>query len=644
MTSHTDSGFNVLDDQNFDFNLLTDQDFQFETPDFLDLPLEEQNILENFSNELQCHNYVQSENQSAQLNGDSSSLDFVRNEILNSVLDDFLKESCKNNSISNELSSTYSMTTSENDVSVIHIPEENSNCPINGVLSETPPQTPPDFIEQVPNSSPIIPSNPIVVSLAVPNVTYVFPPPISAQPVITPPKICKKIQPRLNGSNPETQITQNVSSIHTNIVKDHDYSSEPSVTLLSGISQTEESRSNASVQNGLLTKPKRKRTRLPQNPEDRFRLVEERREQKKAKNREYALLSRLRKLEYVMKIEEELNQVAAENTTLKEENCRLKHKIIDLENEILKLKAAFTSKPMKKTVCLMVAVFMLTFNFASFGSIFERNKPVKVNTEDHRVGRILLWNEENTSREVNSSTPMQHDSYIKEDDAPYIVSWDNSYNTSSCLQFINKSESLRLENDLLGWVHRVERKQKQKESKMKKNDVNMKSTIPPLPKLQQLGSRYKNEINKDIWAKRKNRNEILIYQTPRKDYEDFFDAIHRRDDSFYFISFSGDHLLLPAIAHNQTLRPRMSFVMPAMILDDSMDDADDHISMMQIDCEVMDTKLVHIKESVIPPHLRQKHNISSKTHSKNYSKYSVNRNSKQINGTVKLSNKSSENG
>ncbi|GFS60380.1 cyclic AMP-dependent transcription factor ATF-6 alpha [Nephila pilipes] len=627
MTS--DNGSNLLDDQNFDFNLLTDQDFQFGTPDFLDLPLEEQNILENFSNELQLQNYGQPENQSGRLNGDSSRMDFVGNEIFNSVLNDFFKESCKDNSMTNELSSPYSngMVTSENDVSVIHIPEENSNCPINGVFSETPPQTPPDFKEQVPNSLPIIPSNPIVLSVAVPNVTYVFPAPIPAQPVISPPKTHMKIQPRLNGSNPEIQFIQNITS--------------PTSTINGeSISNT----SQSSTQSGS-TKSKRKRTRLPQNPEDRVRLVEEKREQKKAKNREYALLSRLRKLEYVMKIEEELNQMTTENTTLKEENCRLKHKIIDLENEILKLKATFTSKPMKKTICLMIAVFMLTFRFGSFGSIFERDKPVKINTENHRFGRILLWNEENTSREVNSSTSMQHDSYIKEDEAPYIVSWDNSFNTSSCLQSINKSESLRLENDLLGWVHRVEKKQKQKESKMKKNDVNMKSTVPPLPKLQQLGSRYKNEMNKDIWAKRKNRNEILIYQTPRKDYEDFFDAIHRRDDSFYFISFSGDHLLLPAIAHNQTLRPRMSFVMPAMILDDSVDDAYDHISMMQIDCEVMDTKLVHIKESVIPPHLRQKQNNSSKTNSKNDSKYSLNRNSRRIHGTtVKLSDKSSGNG
>lgn len=40
-------------------------------------------------------------------------------------------------------------------------------------------------------------------------------------------------------------------------------------------------------------------------------------------------------------------------------------------------------------------------------------------------------------------------------------------------------------------------------------------------------------------AKKKNKNEILIYETPRKAYEDFFDAIHRRDDTFYFVSFSG---------------------------------------------------------------------------------------------------------
>ena len=50
---------------------------------------------------------------------------------------------------------------------------------------------------------------------------------------------------------------------------------------------------------------------------------------------------------------------------------------------------------------------------------------------------------------------------------------------------------------------------------------------------------------------------------------------------------------------------------------ESVDESDNHVSMMQIDCEVMDTKLVQIKESVIPEHLRQKHNNTSKSHPKN---------------------------
>ncbi len=60
--------------------------------------------------------------------------------------------------------------------------------------------------------------------------------------------------------------------------------------------------------------------------------------------------------------------------------------------------------------------------------------------------------------------------------------------------------------------------------------------------------------------------EITLYDSnvPRFSYEAFFEAIDRRDDTFYVVSFSGDHLLLPASAHNQTSRPRMSLLLPSM--------------------------------------------------------------------------------
>ena len=53
---------------------------------------------------------------------------------------------------------------------------------------------------------------------------------------------------------------------------------------------------------------------------------------------------------------------------------------------------------------------------------------------------------------------------------------------------------------------------------------------------------------------------------PRYTYDSFFDAIDRREDTFYVVSFSGDHLLLPAsfAGRNQSSRPKMSLLLPSI--------------------------------------------------------------------------------
>lgn len=62
------------------------------------------------------------------------------------------------------------------------------------------------------------------------------------------------------------------------------------------------------------------------------------------------------------------------------------------------------------------------------------------------------------------------------------------------------------------------------------------------------------------------RNEIQVFApTPEQLYSEFFEAINRQDDTFYVVSFTDQHLLLPALHHNKTRRPKMSLIMRSML-------------------------------------------------------------------------------
>uniref|UniRef100_A0A6G5AAF5 Uncharacterized protein n=1 Tax=Rhipicephalus microplus TaxID=6941 RepID=A0A6G5AAF5_RHIMP len=99
----------------------------------------------------------------------------------------------------------------------------------------------------------------------------------------------------------------------------------------------------------------------------------------------------------------------------------------------------------------------------------------------------------------------------------------------------------------------------------------------------------------------------ICFGRKAKRNEELYEAIQRKDDTFYFVSFSGDYLLLSANSENSTAMPRMSLVMPAGTFHESTHMVKEHVPMVQIDCEVMSTKIIHVKESVIPPHLRQQY-------------------------------------
>lgn len=118
------------------------------------------------------------------------------------------------------------------------------------------------------------------------------------------------------------------------------------------------------------------------------------------------------------------------------------------------------------------------------------------------------------------------------------------------------------------------------------------SSSPHLPQFQILFSHLPRD----------SVGQLQLYRHPDRSQPEFLDAIDRREDTFYVVSFrrvssssrpipipwgpssvcsgqgwraalspsgpgpcvSQDHLLLPAISHNKTSRPKMSLVMPAM--------------------------------------------------------------------------------
>jgi hypothetical protein len=125
-----------------------------------------------------------------------------------------------------------------------------------------------------------------------------------------------------------------------------------------------------------------------------------------------------------------------------------------------------------------------------------------------------------------------------------------------------------------------------------------------------------------------SNNEIQVFSpTPEQLYSDFFEAINRQDDTFYVVSFSDHHMLLPALHHNKTRRPKMSLIMPSVLPTGKSVQSKEttatgvlfvpenmtqpaFMPLMQIDCEVLDTRLIQIRYGSIPQHLRRPGNAT----------------------------------
>lgn len=414
------------------------------------------------------------------------------------------------------------------------------------------------------------------------------------------------------------------------------------------------------------------------------------RQQRMIKNRESACLSRKKKKEYVTNLEEQLSQLNKENRELRMENEQLKAKVREYESEKTLWRDTVLSgfNPKRATVllaCLLVVSLnvvsldkmgagnMPTFSVMPAGSPVDLGGPAILSPESaaappvlggnvHRTGRSLLW--ANESDDISPSA--------------------NITSAPICPMYFNQSESIRLDSQLRGWfkldpltmedlpLRGYENSPPppptaQKHGFTSRTAPSDRPTEPPSttslghyqrhrpPSVQKLsGGIYHMLIpdqvdgagppqagrgrGDDVTAGQERgldpQGAMTIYsdsKVPRFTYEAFFEAIDRQDDYFYVVSFSGDHLLLPASSHNQTSnRPRMSLLLPSVTVplngkkkkdpdpprkniyrttyffahvSESMQAPANHVAMMKIDCEVMNTRLIHIREDAIPANM-----------------------------------------
>ncbi|XP_027732216.1 cyclic AMP-dependent transcription factor ATF-6 beta isoform X8 [Vombatus ursinus] len=365
------------------------------------------------------------------------------------------------------------------------------------------------------------------------------------------------------------------------------------------------------------------------------------RQQRMIKNRESACQSRRKKKEYLQGLEARLQVVLADNQQLRRENAALRRRLEGLLAENSELKFGSGNR---KVVCVMVFLLFIAFNFGPVS--INESPPAPASSpmakeESWPQRHLLEFSEQGVvPGEDTQGTPVDHKesqprppgqshfkimtgsqlctpsllcsrnltSFPKGAKELLLRDLDQFFLSSDCRHF-NRTESLRLADELSGWVQRHQSGRKKSPQPRKVREKQKSHQWKKPPPAWSVPPRPSDPPESPLSTlTRDSVSQLQLYHHPRRPQPEFLDAIDRREDTFYVVSFRRDHLLLPAISHNKTSRPKMSLVMPAMAPNETLSgrgSTGDYEVMMQIECEVMDTRVIHIKSSTVPPSLRK---------------------------------------